>query len=307
MIPQIHCRKCGAELTPADRFCSACGTKVDWGAETRGGEATAAQPPAKASPAKPGKHAEVVCPLCGQINAGGQSNCESCGGVLLSQPDSQTPPSAVRTPSTPKAQDRGFSFFQTWKFTASIAIIAVLVVILLVNFRSKENTQAPSSHPANLSPQAQSVMNEIDALQKRVTESPNDTSALLRLANVFHDAKIFPRAIVMYDRYLALKPKDADARVDLGVSYFESSFSDSTRAQDDLLEAKRQMERALEYNPRHQLAAFNLGIINFHLGEVDVANQWLEKCAALDSTTEVGRKSKQFLTQHTFSNNRPTQ
>jgi len=142
------------------------------------------------------------------------------------------------------------------------------------------------------------MIKEIDALQKTVDANPRDEQAVLRLANLLHDVRFYPRAIMMYKHYLELQPANADARVDLGTSYFEMSFQDSTQVPQYLDSARSAMAQALTYQPKHQLACFNLGIVSFHTGDMKEAMGWFSKCVAIDSTSETGRRALQFINQH---------
>jgi len=152
-----------------------------------------------------------------------------------------------------------------------------------------------SAQPDQLDP---NLRHELEELQKKVDASPKDTASLLRLANTLYDARLFPPAIAAYARYLALAPANANARVDMGIAYFNLSFTDSLRRAEYLDTAKRTIETALKYSPRHQLATFNLGVISLHTGENDLAIDWFRRCVAIDSTTEVARRAQQFLSQH---------
>jgi len=146
------------------------------------------------------------------------------------------------------------------------------------------------------------MVKEIQSLQKAVDANPRDARSVLQLANLYHDVRLFPKAIAMYERYIEIDPSNADARVDLGTSYFEMSFEDTSRRGEYLAAAKEAMEKALTYVPRHQLALFNLGIVRFHTGEIDEALDSFKKCVMVDSTSETGRKAMQFLNQHSSIN-----
>ena len=112
---------------------------------------------------------------------------------------------------------------------------------------------------------------------------------LLTLANACQDGRFFDKAIAHYKRYLEKNPKDANARVDLGVCYYESGNSD---------EAQNQMLTALKYDPKHVSAHFNLGIVNLSARRIQEANGWFKKTIALSPNSEMGQKAKQILEQH---------
>lgn len=285
MIPRMLCRKCGAEILQSDKFCGACGLKISW---------SASDDPAPPPPAPPGGGA--TCPFCGSQNSSGSAFCESCGSAL----GGQGKPKPKAAPKTPKRPQQSLSFFQSWKFTALIGAVLIGTIVLLRN--SGKDPEKPPMPAVTSGPQAAAMMSQIESLERAVEAHPGDTLSLLRLANLLYDARLFPRATVMYGRYLKENPANADARVDMGVAYFEMSFLDSLKAGEYIRRAAREMETALTYVPKHQLACFNLGIINFHTGDNERALGWFKKCVSIDPNSETGKRAQQFFTQHQLTN-----
>jgi ribosomal protein L40E len=275
MMPKILCRKCGAEILPSDKFCGSCGLRISWP------DADRTSPPAAPKGGAP------VCPHCGSQNIPGAAFCESCGSSLGVQPKQKQP----RTPP-----QQPLSFFQSWKLTAIIGVILIGVIIL---FKTSRKEQPEPAAPA--APQTAAMMSQIETLERAVEAHPTDTLAVLHLANLLYDARLFPRAALMYDRYLKANPANADARVDMGVAYFEMSFLDSLKAGEYISTAAREMEKALDVAPNHQLACFNLGIISFHTGDNERALGWFKRCVAIDPNSETGKRAQQFFTQHQFT------
>lgn len=291
MSPSSYCRHCGSPLDSTDRFCGVCGTPVQ-----------AEEGPRPASN-RTAEVTSIVCSLCGQRNSANLSSCTACGAALThsSQEPGKTGQSKGKGSGVRPA--RGVSsplgFLQSWKLTVTLAAALVVTVILLTRSGGEKSADA------SLSPQAAVAIREIEALQKTVADNPDDAQAELRLANLYHDSKMYSKAVVMYDRYLQLHPTDPDARVDMGICYFEMSFTDTAQSGQYLETAMQEIKKALGYQPKHQLACFNLGIISFHTGDTEQAYSWLRRCVEIDSTTEVGRRARQFLTQHSLTN-RPT-
>lgn len=145
-------------------------------------------------------------------------------------------------------------------------------------------------------------MKILNDLEKQVQQNPNDPSVLLRLANQQQDMRIFSKAVGTYEKYLTMVPADANARVDLGVSYFELSLTDSVHGFELGQAAIASIEKALTFAPRHQAALLNLGIISLQFGDLKKSREWLKKCAAIDTTTDPGKKAQQLLNQHNFTN-----
>ncbi len=286
MIPKISCQQCNSELTPDDQFCSNCGAKVDW------------QPASKqvSSGSQSSSLSEIPCPICGQLNPTNVASCQSCGASLRSRD------SVSSHGETLKQQDeahikRGhrLNFLQSWKMLALIALLLV-IVLSIVRYAHKEGP------PPGLSQNAQIFMKEVEALQKTIESNPTNEQALLRLANLYYDMRMFARAIMMYDRYLEINPSNPNARVDLGISYFEMALADSVNREQYFTTAKNEMKKALEFNPQHQLAQYNLGMVSLHSGDFEESNQWFQRCAETDSSSEVGKRAQQLIKQHSFTN-----
>ena len=288
MSSNFTCRKCGNKLTTFDRFCGMCGTAT---------ESIAISAPISEERheiKRPHDATSLQCRLCGQENHSGVVSCESCGNVLNVEPQQSL---SSQRPKGYSSQAVPVSFLQSWKLTVTMAVLLITVLILFNAFRKDGQTHSPE-----LSPNASAIINEIESLQKVVEENPQNAEALLTLANRLHDVRFFPRAIAMYERYLQLDPTNADARVDLGTTYFEMSMIDTVKKNDFLRSAKSEMEKALTHAPRHQLAHFNLGIVSLHEGDLKGSSEWFEKCVSIDSTTESAKRARQLIHQHSFTN-----
>ena len=132
-------------------------------------------------------------------------------------------------------------------------------------------------------------MQLINDLEAKIKQNSEDYKSLLELAHLKNDSGLFDAAIVNYKTYLEKNPKDADARVDMGVCYFNLQ---------DFPNAIKEMETALKYVPDHQIAHLNLGVVNLSAGNIDVSKQWLKKAYDLNPTSEVGKKAEQLLNNH---------
>lgn len=116
-------------------------------------------------------------------------------------------------------------------------------------------------------------MAAIEELRAALERNPNDTVALLALANLNFDIQRWPRAEELYRRYLALQPEDADARTDLGVVL---------RAQGRIAEALREFQAVREKDPHHWQARFNeVLILAFDQGQYEAAEARLKELRAL--------------------------
>jgi tetratricopeptide (TPR) repeat protein len=142
---------------------------------------------------------------------------------------------------------------------------------------------------------------DIVPFEQAVAANPGNSDALLDLANALHDNGMYPRAIATYQKYLALKPDDPNARVDLGICYYELAGHDTAHTGVLFSTAIKEMETALKRNPRHQPAAFNLGVVNLSMGNLEQSRTWFRKAADLDKKSELGIRAQKMLDQHAFT------
>ncbi len=289
MIPKVLCQKCGSQLEADDAFCGSCGEKVEWG----GAEKTLRKVP------EPTKRAgsSLICRLCGQANEAEAASCEGCGAALTGgsgvKGGDRGKGNAGQSKPSP---GRPLTFLQSWKLTAALGVLLVASLIFI-----KVTNKRESPEPPGMPPEHEGIVKEIQALKDDAERDPKNADAKLKLGNIYYDQRMFPQAITMYEQYLDLNASDPNARVDLGVSYFELALQDSTHRASYFATAKKEMEQAIRYAPKHQLAFFNLGMVNLHTGDVDKATEWFSKCWSIDSTSETGKRAKQLISKHTTS------
>ena len=136
--------------------------------------------------------------------------------------------------------------------------------------------------------QPQIDLERLESMRAYVENHPDDLTAQLRYANELHDANLLDQAIAQYKDYLEKDPANPDARVDLGICYFEKKQYDA---------AIREMERAVRDAPNHQLGHYNLGIVNLNAENLEAARTWFEKARDIDPTSVYGRDAEQILQQ----------
>jgi len=284
--PSISCSNCGSPVALNDKFCAKCGTALVWHEEeASGGEE------------KKSSAAKVVCPSCGVTNSAVNLLCVGCGTNLAAAVSSIQSRASLKkksagAPREAEGKKSPRKKLESWK-TLSIAGALVVIVILGIGvFRNSPKEVSQQNQSLGMGPDAaanSTLMSDIDALQKSVDANPKNAELVLHLANALHDAKFTPRAIEMYKKYLLLKPADPDARVDMAICYFESGDSPT---------ALKEMHTALKYDPKHQMATFNIGIVNLNQGNLQESNEWFKKTVALDPNTQVAQRAQQILTQH---------
>jgi tetratricopeptide (TPR) repeat protein len=106
---------------------------------------------------------------------------------------------------------------------------------------------------------------------------------------LLQDSKLFEKAISNYKKYLVKNPENADARVDMGICFYNLG---------DYPAAISEMENALKYQPKHQIAHLNLGIVNLTARNIDASKEWFRKTVKLDPNSEAGKRAQELLSSH---------
>lgn len=179
-------------------------------------------------------------------------------------------------------------------------IIIILLSVVIVMYVRKDNSIQESKHQRELDQQQDFTheLNEIENLEEKVKSNPQDYESILKLAHLYQDTGQLEKSVVNYKLYLEKFPDNADARIDLGVSYYQMAFEDKSKKEKYFSDAIVEMETALKYDPKHQLGHFNLGIVNLQSGKIDKAEKWFRECIALDPNTSVAQKAMEILKQH---------
>lgn len=127
----------------------------------------------------------------------------------------------------------------------------------------------------------------VQELQQTVAANPKNVDALVQLGNTYFDAERWDDAITWYKRALDVDPNNADASTDLGVSYYYSNRADDALAQ---------FERSLKISPTHTKTLLNKGIV-LAFGKQDLrgaAAEW-EKVVQLAPNSPEGQAARRAL------------
>jgi tetratricopeptide (TPR) repeat protein len=251
-------------------------------------------------------HAKVICSDCGATLSAEDSFCSRCGARIEGAQGIPRPQKEKRKSAEPK--DRRRTKLEPWQILTGTVVVLLVAYFLYTELnRPTAGDQPPQVAPQNQSfgPPAAELMQQIEQQQARVDANPTDKTEIVRLANMLHDAALqnptlLNRAINMYARYLAVNPTDPNARVDMGICYFELAKFDSTNAGANFGRAIDAMQAALKSDPRHQPAAFNLGIVTLNMGDLEASTRWFKKAIDLDPNSDLGKKAQQIVEQHTF-------
>lgn len=281
-----YCAECGFKIEGNFKFCPNCGSQIVSVAKSEG---------------KMTKNSEefIICKNCGEENPVENSDCFSCGIPLNGNKRKkqvsvkQDTKKHIQKNTDIKKIDNEEKVLDSKKILMiSSAIVVIFIFALIISgvFDSEVKTKVTQmSNQTSSSGVNLANMEEINKLEAAVTANPDDLESTLHLAHLQQDAGLFEKAIINYKKYLAKNPESADNRVDMGICYYNLG---------DNATAIMEMETALKYQPKHQIAHLNLGIVNLAARNIEASKEWLRKAAELDPNSEAGKRAQELLTSH---------
>jgi uncharacterized membrane protein YvbJ len=281
-----YCAECGFKIEGEFKFCPNCGSQIK----------LFSSPPDEVTP---NLVEVIICKNCGEENSTDRSVCFSCG-ILLNEnkrtrkftAKQETKKQSLKTNGNKKIVSEEKVLDNRKMLIISSAIIGVFILALVFSgFFDAEVKKSVS--PMNNQPSGSGVnlanMEEINKLETAVTANPDDLESTLHLAHLLQDSGLYEKAINNYNKYLTKNPENADARVDMAICYY--NLGDNTTAISE-------MESALKYQPKHQIAHLNLGIVNLASRNISASKDWFQKTVELDPNSEAGKRAQELLTSH---------
>ncbi|MDZ7624921.1 MAG: tetratricopeptide repeat protein [Ignavibacteriaceae bacterium] len=287
-----YCAECGFKIEGEFKFCPNCGSKIN---------------SRESSPNKTVVNTEefIVCKNCGEENPIENSECFSCG-ILLRGSKNRKNDSAKHEAKrydqkkTDKAntsdsrkivnEEKVLDNKKILMISSAIVVIFIFALIISGVFDSGVKTNVSQmSNQTSSSGVNLANMEEINKLEAAVTANPDDLESTLHLAHLQQDAGLYEKAIANYKKYLVKNPENADNRVDMAICYY--NLGDNTTAISE-------METALKYQPKHQIAHLNLGIVNLAARNVEASKDWFRKTVELDPNSEAGKRATELLSSH---------
>lgn len=100
-----------------------------------------------------------------------------------------------------------------------------------------------------------------EPLLAQLTKRPHDAKLLAKIGDIYSDARQYKNAVEYYNRALKIDARNADVRTDLATAQFYGGNTDAAIAE---------FNRALQYEPKHLGALYNLGVVKWQ-GKSDPA------------------------------------
>ncbi len=145
--------------------------------------------------------------------------------------------------------------FQRYKVPLTILSVSLAVFAAIV-FLVLRLTPASTSADINVPPELRETLNsaqlQLLSLTSDLDDNPNDPETLLQVANLLYEFTNYSRAVTYYERYLAVRPDDLNAKTDLAAAYFYAGRTD---------QAIQTINAVFQEDPAHVEANFNLGIM----------------------------------------------
>lgn len=311
------CTECGTKIDENYKFCPGCGANIVTYHPHNNTEANQGQVDDSSSVEEINL---IVCDNCGEENSSANIICEGCGAKLKGavsnkpierkkvqttkkeiEPSGKSYPIQKNKAAKRKAktnrkveiakEEKEIDSKKIYLIVTVIGIFAIVVLVTSGVFDSNVTTHNINSSTNQLTSSGINLNNLqlINDLEAKLNVNPDDTETLLRLADLNNDSGFYEKAIPLYKRYLTKIPSDADARIDMGVCFYNIG---------NYYTAIKEMKTALEHEPNHQIGHLNLGVVNLTAGNVDLAKEWFQKAIEIGPDTEVGKKAKNLLNSH---------
>lgn len=232
------------------------------------------------------------CKNCGAGNDVNAKFCSSCGTKLSGKPGNAKGQTHQNKNSNKKL------IVSSKTVIIFIVVLGIIGIINLVSagvFDSPAISESTETHQHNTNPNDphrgidMSQLQRINGLEEQVKSNPNDFAKLLELAHLYNDSGFKEKAIEKYKTYLKSNPNNADVWVDMGVCFYELQ---------NYPEAIKCMEKGIELNSRHQIAHFNMGIINLAQNNVNIAKEWWQKAINIDPNSRLATTAKDLIAKN---------
>jgi tetratricopeptide (TPR) repeat protein len=187
-----------------------------------------------------------------------------------------------------------------------ILVVAAVALLIIVGVRETSNSsELPIStdgsmpdddvhkqlkNQMNTSPGKENVSEEyrkkLSELKEAVDSNPSDTLAMRNYADFLSASHKMYEAIPYYEKILEVNPKRADIYFSLALIYYNKQ---------DLVKCEQLNNNVLSFDPKNQMALYNLGAIAATQGKTDKAKEFWNKVVSINAESETGKLAKESL------------
>jgi tetratricopeptide (TPR) repeat protein len=188
-----------------------------------------------------------------------------------------------------------------------LALVAVAILIIVGTQDSSNPGQLPVTNNQTMpdddvhkqlmnqgssTPGKENVSEEykqkLAALKEALDKNPADTLAMREYADFLLASHKMNEAITYYEKILDVNPKRADVRFALAVIYF--NMQDYQKCEDE-------NDKILTFDPKNQMALYNIGAIAATRGNKEKAKEYWNKVISINEKSETGQLAKESLTK----------
>ncbi|HEY6625992.1 MAG TPA: tetratricopeptide repeat protein [Ignavibacteriaceae bacterium] len=123
-------------------------------------------------------------------------------------------------------------------------------------------------------------------LKVAVDKNPSDTLAMRNYADFLSASHKMNEAIQYYEKILNINPKRTDIYFSLALIYYNKQ---------DLVMCEEVNNKVLTYDPKNQMALYNLGAIAATQGRTDKAKEFWNKVVSINAESETGKLANESL------------
>lgn len=123
-------------------------------------------------------------------------------------------------------------------------------------------------------------------LKEAIDSNPSDTLAMRNYADFLSASHKMNEAIPYYEKILEVNPKRADIYFSLALIYYNKQ---------DFLKCEEANNKVLSFEPKNQMALYNLGAIAATRGKKDIAKELWNKVTNINPESETGKLAKESL------------
>jgi tetratricopeptide (TPR) repeat protein len=186
-----------------------------------------------------------------------------------------------------------------------LAIAAVTILIVVGIQQSSTLTEVPVTNdqtipdddvhkqlksPGGNTPGKENVSEEyrkkLAELKEAVDTNPSDTLAMRNYADFLSASHKMNEAIPYYEKILEINPKRSDIYFSLALIYYNKQ---------DFLKCEEVNNKVLSFEPKNQMALYNLGAIAATQGKKDEAKELWNKVISINAESETGKLAQESL------------
>jgi tetratricopeptide (TPR) repeat protein len=187
-----------------------------------------------------------------------------------------------------------------------IIVLVSIIVLVLVSTQSSDNPKEIAieqnqnmpdddvhkqlKNPGGNTPGKENVSEEyrkrLADLKEAVDKNPSDTLAMRNYADFLSASHKMNEAISYYEKILEVNPKRADIYFSLSLIYYNKQ---------DFLKSEEANNKVLSFEPKNQMALYNLGAIAATQGKKDKAKEFWNMVISIDAKSETGKLAEESL------------